>query len=632
MTHDDGATALFDTAESVRPLQAILRLVVDAEPKRWFGRAPRTKLLRTLNATVTTHPQPDAFRARLREDWLRANSVRMLAETGLPHHTDFIREAFKRLVDRYIPRLDESEDLFALLESLRLDEDDAKWLETLKREDLAPWRELLALPVDSYWDAAQLIGFRCAALGLSRDLLGLGPEAREMDSPFSRLPEALGALRLKPVDDESRGSWKALLATCRERLSMALAHLDEHGVSSDLVYRLDLLEIQLKRLEKLVDLALGEGDGLALAALLIRMGAEQRSLSGLVRGTLRRLARKVVEHTGETGEHYVAQSRKEWWRTLGSGGGGGALTAFTAAFKYGIAALPFAPMPMGILLAANYAVSFILMQFCHFTLASKQPAMTASALAGALENNESTRTMVGLSEGITRSQVAATLGNVLVTIPVTLLLDLVWKALSGHPVLTAEKAAHGLNDLHPLHSWAIPFAALTGVLLWLASLAAGWAGNWSAYRRFPEALAANPGIRRWLGPERAARLAPVVEHHFSGIIGYIVLGLLLGLLPLLLTFMGLPVEVRHVTLSAASLALCILPFHPGGAIPWADVAWGLAGIGLIGVMNFGVSFGLALITAERARGLDSSARRSLWRTLRAAFVERPMRFIFPSKE
>ena len=53
--------------------------------------------------------------------------------------------------------------------------------------------------------------------------------------------------------------------------------------------------------------------------------------------------------------------------------------------------------------------------------------------------------------------------------------------------------------------------------------------------------------------------------------------------------------------------------------------------GLIGVMNFGVSFGLALITAERARGLDSSARMNLWRTLRTAFVARPLRFIFPSK-
>ncbi len=626
----DRTSALLSLAAGPRPVEAILRLVVEAEPRRWTGGAPRTELLRTLNLALTAHPQSEACRDQLRQDWLRANSVRMLAEMGLPQHTDFLREAFKRLVDRYIPRLDESEDLFALLESLRLDESDAQWLESSRLEDLTPWKELLALPVESYWDAAQLVGFRCAALGLSRDLLGLGPEARELDSPFSRLPEALSALRSTGV--AAATGWNALLDTCRERLSMALAHLDEHGVSSDLVYRLDLLEIQLKRLEKLVGLALGEGDGLALAALLIRMGAEQRSLSGLVRGTLRRLARKVVEHTGETGEHYVAQSRKEWWRTLGSGGGGGALTAFTAAVKYSIAALPFAPMPIGLLLAANYAASFILMQFCHFTLASKQPAMTASALAGALENQESAHTIVGLSEGITRSQVAATLGNVLVTIPATLLLDLAWKAFSGHPVLTAERAAHGLNDLHPVHSWAIPFAALTGVLLWLASLAAGWAGNWSAYRRFPDALAANPRIRRWLGPEQAARLAPLVEHHFSGIVGYLVLGLLLGLLPLLLAFMGLPVEVRHVTLSAASLALCILPFHPGGAIPWADVAWGLAGIGAIGVMNFGVSFGLALITAERARGLDSSARRKLGRTLRTTFAQRPIRFFFPPKD
>ncbi len=627
--HQQVSGLLAQPGENVEWLESLMRWLLEAEPFRWGGRSPRTEKLRMLNDALSDHPQSEAVRARIRSVWTHTSGVRMLAETGLPNRTGFVGEAFQRLVDRHIPRLDEAGDLYALLERLRLDEDDAKWLELLSPKDLAPWENLLSLPPDAIWDAAQLLSFRAAALGLSRDLLGISPESRELDSPFGQLPGAIAALRENPELAEARQQWTDLLAACHVRLQAALAHLDEHGVSADMVYRLDLLEIHLRRMTRLVEMAQGKGQGILLATLLIRMGADQRSLSGLARGTLRRLARKIVEHTSETGEHYVARTRGEWWKTALAGAGGGALTAFTAAFKYGLGALPFAPMPMGLLLAANYSGSFIAMQFCHFTLASKQPAMTASALAGALENDEHSEVLVDLSAGISRSQVAATLGNVLITLPSALLLDFAWQGLAGHPLLSAEKAVHGLHDLHPFHSWTLPFAALTGVLLWLASLASGWAGNWSAFRQFPAALSANRGLRRWLGPERAAKLALLIEKHFSGVIGYIALGLLLGFLPMLLAFMGLPIEVRHVTLSAASLALCVGQLWSTGPVPWEAVAWGLVGIGLIGILNFGVSFGLALLTAERARGLAASARRNLGGALRRSFLKNPGRFFWP---
>ncbi len=620
---------LAQPGENVAWLESLMRWLLEAEPVKWGGHSPRTERIRLLNEVLASHPESESLRARIRGVWAHTSAVRLLAETGLPNRTGFWGEALQRLVDRHIPHLDEAGDLYALLERLRLDEGDARWLEGLAPDDLASWKTVLAMPVDAIWDAAQLLSFRAAALGLSRDLLGIAPEARELDSPFGQLPGAISGLRDNQEQADARQQWNDQLAACHARLQAALAHMDEHGVSADMVYRLDLLEIHLRRMTRLVDLAQGKVDGITLAALLIRMGAEQRSMSGLARSTLRRLARKIVEHTSETGEHYVAKTRSEWWKTALAGAGGGALTAFTAAFKYGLGALPFAPMPMGLLLAANYSSSFIAMQFCHFTLASKQPAMTASALAGALENDEDSKVLVDLSAGISRSQVAATLGNVLITIPASLLLDFAWQSLAGHPLLSAEKAAHSLHDLHPFRSLTLPFAALTGVLLWLASLASGWAGNWSAFRQFPEALSSHRGLHRWLGAERATKLAPMIEKHFSGIIGYVALGLLLGFLPVLLAFMGLPVEVRHVTLSAASLALCVGQLWSTGSVPWGDVAWGMTGIALIGVMNFGVSFGLALVTAERARGLAASARRNLASALRGSLLRHPGRFIWP---
>jgi len=604
--------------------EGVLRWLVQGAP-RAGDHSRRSTRLAALSEALRDDPRGPEWRARIRAVWSHTSAVRLLADTGLPSHTAFLREAVHRMVERFVPRLDPEADLSALLERLALSQADAEWLQSLAPETVEPWRDLLTLPPEAVWDAAQLLAYRATALGLARDLLGLAPDERELDSPFGRLPAVMAALRRgEPAD------WQGLLAECRDRLRHALAYLDSHGVSSELVYRLDLLEAHLRRMAELVDLTAGGLDGQAFAATLVRQQAEHRSFQGLLHSTTRRLARKVVEHTGRTGEHYIADTRAEWTGTFWSAAWGGVLTAFTAALKYGIAAALLAPMIAGLAFAGNYTASFVIMQFAGFTLASKQPAMTAASLAGALEERLPGQAMVDLVAGIARSQFMATLGNVLWTIPTAILLGLAWEKLTGHPLLGPETAAHSLRGLHLFRSWTLPFAALTGVFLWLSSLAAGWAANWSAFRRLPQALAGHRRLICWLGPERAAGVGRLVERHLGGVCGYIALGFLLGFMPVVFTFMGLAVEVRHVTLSAASLALCAAQALTGaGPMPWAALAWGMAGIAGIGVLNFGVSFMLALRTAIGARDVDRQGREGLRRLLWAAFRGNLWHFIGP---
>ena len=107
------------------------------------------------------------------------------------------------------------------------------------------------------------------------------------------------------------------------------------------------------------------------------------------------------------------------------------------------------------------------------------------------------------------------------------------------------------------------------------------------------------------------------------------LGVLLGFVPVAVTsFLGIPLEVRHVTLQAASLALASASLFGTSAFAWADVAWGGLAIALIGASNIGVSFALALHTAMRARDLGVDERARLWRAIRAAFREDPRRFLW----
>lgn len=594
---------------------------------RWLlAHAPaggcRTDALLLLNGCLESHPRSADLKRIIRSFASHSSGVRLLAETGLSDSQTLTREALQRLVDKAVPRLDPAGDLLAWLDRLELAPSDAAWVAGLPEELIAPWAELFSPVGESKGEAAQLLAFRAAALGLSRGLLRHQPQTRDLDSPFAELPGLVSAFL---AGQAPPFRLRELLDRCEACLAEAHAHLEGAGVSTTLVFQLDLLEGQLGRLRRL--LLPEPGAASSLLVELMEGSAAQRRLRPLLRTGLKRLARKVVEHTGETGEHYLARDADEL-RSMGRGAaGGGALTALTAIIKLAISHLSLAPGLQGLALAANYAGSFTVMQFLHLTLASKQPAATAASLAAVLET-PGTEDEVELVAAASRGQVVATLGNILLAAPVALLLDFLWRMGTGHTFVGAAKSAKLLAELHPLRSATVLFAAFTGFLLWLGSLAGGWAANWSAYRDLPEAVAHSPRLRALLGRRRARSLGMWLGEHFSGLFTCLVLGLLLGFLPVLLAFGGIPLEVRHVTLSAASAALAMGPGLAAGQVPWGEVCWAMLGVGIIGFLNFGVSFACSLRLALRARGVEGLARQALLVKLWKAFWKRPSRFLW----
>jgi site-specific recombinase len=611
-------------SSSTPRLEPLLRWLLEASPLDSVdGEARRTSRLRRLQEALAE----GTLREPLSEEWSHASAIRLLAETGLPDRTSLVGEGFLRMVDRIIPRLDAKGDLYALLDRLDLDEADAIWIEGLPGELRVAWGALLTPPRETWVHAALLLAHRASAVGLSRDLLALDPNGNDADSPFFNLSRTVRERGEQPDDPGARAAWEDCRTACSAVLDRAHASLEACGVSTDLVFRLELLEAQLHRIDHLLAFTSGEAHGLAFVAELVRGSAEQHGLWVLLNATVKRLARKVVEHTGDTGEHYIAQDRREW-RAMGwAAAGGGVLTAGTALVKYGLAALPLAPLLLGLALAFNYAFSFCLMQLLGFSLASKQPAMTAAALARALESGDGQAREIELVAAITRTQVIATVGNVFAAIPTALVISGLWLWLTGHGPFGPDTAQHSLHGNHPFHGWALVFAAATGVLLWLSSLASGWAANWSAYRRLPEALAQSHRIRALLGRGRSEALGRFVHRHISGFVGYLALGFLLVFVPMAFAFAGIHLEVRHVTLQAASLALASASLWSQGTLQWADVVWGLLGVALIGTLNFTVSFSLALWTALRARNLSGLNRRRLWWGILKTFNRQPGRFL-----
>jgi site-specific recombinase len=187
-----------------------------------------------------------------------------------------------------------------------------------------------------------------------------------------------------------------------------------------------------------------------------------------------------------------------------------------------------------------------------------------------------------------------------------------------------------VNALHPWHSGTIFYAALTGVLLWLSSLVAGWLENWAVYRRIPEALAYHRGLRRILGDSGAKKLADVFSNHIAGLGGNVSIGVLLALPPIVGAFFGLPLDVRHVTLSFGQLCLAGYALGPD-AVLRPDFLAALGGIGITLAINFGVSFSLALGVALRARDVPLAEVLRLVRLMTARFLREPRLFLLPPR-
>jgi site-specific recombinase len=438
---------------------------------------------------------------------------------------------------------------------------------------------------------------------------------------------------------EAERAWREAVEGCREELKAVLAHLEQQGISIDVVYVLEGIERALARQERVGDVLLAApgpervAAGFRLLLELARARVSDRSLRALLRSNMHLLARKLIERAGKTGEHYITSGRREYFQMIASAGGGGVLTLGTLTLKIQIALAHFAPFAEGVISGANYGLSFILIQLFGFTLATKQPSMTGATLASSLQANTSAQRMDQLVTQVARtcrSQLAAAMGNVSAVSIAAITLDLIWRMRGGEPFMHADKAAGVVASLHPWKSGTIWFAFLTGIILWLSSLAGGWFENFCVYHRVPQAIAEHR-YGRVLGRRFLRWLSEFFARNASGYGGSIALGMMLGMTPVLGKFFGLPLDVRHVTLSTGTLALALVRDGWAG-LHRPEALWAMAGIAVIFTLNLSTSFMLALTVALRAREVPRRDRMALFANIFRRFFRSPREFLLPPRK
>jgi site-specific recombinase len=616
----------------------------------WQPRAERQFHNRLINWMTQLEQNPDLrsrFQQAIRSMLASLDSVSLFAEAGIPAQHALIREITSRLFQHWLPPPKAENDTARLFNAVF---DSKRAVERFLNMDSAIFDRLVAIfwseeGLDAYpqvhrdvHEALRLLAARVSARGTSRAVrYRTGRQAIE-ESPSYALVFATERLIVCEHAEAAQNcleTWLNSVFACRGEVALVRLHMEDAGANSPLVFDLGAMDAALDRMELLAgtleeDAAKTPSAVRQLLNTLVRAQLQDSRVSSLVRQNFNLLARKTVERTGHGGEHYIAHNRKEYWHMWAAAIGGGFLTVFTAAIKLHVISTHRSPFMEFLLVGTNYAISFLLLQIFGLALATKQPAMTGATLANIINRNrgDSRRSQVtDFAASISRTQLAAAIGNVLAVSLGAVVFNLLWLKTFHHPYLPAAQAQKVYQSLRPLASPTAIDAALTGVLLWLAGLIGGWFENFAVYHRIPASIAQHK-LRQTIGDGSMQRLADWVDRNIGPWSTSISLGYLLAFMPVVAEFFGLPLDVRHVTLNTGMFAFAAARVGPSAfAQVWLYSA--MVGIAVMFVLNLGVSFAIASYVALRAYDVSQQERTSLLRYVFKQLISSPLQFFFP---
>jgi site-specific recombinase len=585
--------------------------------------------------------------------------------SGLLPSTGFFSETARRITHRLLPDVVTPAYLKDLLTVIFHRKDDEIWVEAVPDEVWDNFfRALLgdgeaashdgdSLPIalSEMLEALRILSYHVSAIGLNPELVRIDPQLEELESPFlaqnTEVVAYLEAYRAwwgKPeatfVDKEAHLG--VMLDQCQEVLQRVRRRASRLGTSLTLTFTLERLRQHLDRIHELLDLLHELHQTRAVVSLLpqavtlfkqtVRAECRKNRLSDYWSTNVGLLSRRMTESASKRGEKFITTTRREYFGMLVSAALGGFIIAFMSALKIVLGKLHLAPLTEALCFCLNYGIGFALIHFLGGTVATKQPAMTANAIAASIgEIRGKTRDLDNLATVVVRtlrSQFAAIVGNLGLSIPVAILFSFAFQHLTGHYFIDTVKAKDLFDTVRPL-SGAPFFAAIAGVCLFLSGLIAAYYDNLTAYNRIPERLAQLRWPRRLFGEALSRRFTAYVENNLGALAGNFFFGFLLGGVTAMGVLFGLPLDIRHIAFSSAFIGYAAAAYD--FVMPIGLIGMTALGILLIGLMNLLVSFSLALYVAMRSRGITFVQGSILTTLVLRHFFSHPLDFFFPPR-
>lgn len=591
------------------------------------------------NEVVASH-----VRASLRRDLGSYRYVHALAEGGILTDHGFVSEFGRRVVWKVLPELLPENDVRQVVDGLLATE--GRWLEGLTADG---WRHLVDLVVvdedcighlhEDVAAAIRGLAQRAGALGIDEELTDRLFEVDDYNSPFLDLSERanvfLEANRDTLGDDTTHAALLECITQCRGIITTFRDSKLKLGTSLRLTTITRRLLQQLERMELLIRVVRpADRDELVtslalLIADLLRAHRRHRSLRVWYRKSTDLLTYQLTELSAKKGNQYISTDRKGYVAFFWASVWGGAVVAVFALLKLWLDALDLPLALEATAFSLNYALCFTLINLTGGVLATKQPAVTASAIAQRMdEATTGDAKLAGVVEMVMlvwRSQFISFVGNLICAFPMAWLISFGAKMLTGSSLASTAKAQYLLGNVHPLESAALYYAGIAGFFLFASGFAAVGLNNLVTHGQVAERMERAPLLVRM--PSFARRLGTFVDTYFGAIVGNVILGFMLGGASLLGVLFGVPFDIRHIAFASAHFGVAVQ--SAPALISFDTAVWSAVGVAGIGFVNFVVSFGLTLLTTLRSREVTFPRFGLLAFMVFQDFRQRPASWFFP---
>ena len=615
--------------------------------------------------------KPDSiafFKEKLHNVFANKQKVILFTDAGLLNSVSFFKELRRRISRQLLPDQPSEENIQYVLNQLFYRPSDVKWVHQIPLDN---WKELFEiLAVSTFYEdseskttskqillAIMILSQRMGGLALQTDVRRMVPEYAHLNSPFIALDDELNNLARtlskedKPYlyiqDHELDYKQLNILAgQCEDFVNKADANTSKYGVSFSVNQTLLLIRQQIKRIKRLYNYLFIEKEAdkcektIAFYLDMVKTNSKKNNIRKLIDDSVYNITYEITNYTGKTGEHYITSTTGEYFKMLKTALWGGVIVGFMCLVKLYMSMQPDqSDFFRALNYSFNYAIGFVLIYLTGSTLATKQPAMTASTIAKTLEslsdndnNKEKQKHYTEFSALFTRlfrSQFIAFVGNVFGAFPVSMLLAIGMSYLSGYNIAT-KKSLHLLEDLNIWHTPVFLYACIAGIFLFLSGIIAGNVASVNNFNNFYYRLSEHPFLKGFFGKVRMQRVANWMQQKWPSVVSNIWFGVFMGSAWAIGHFFGLPIDIRHITFASGNLAYGL--YGMNFIISLENILWCILGIGIIGLGNFIVSFGLSLWIALRSREVPASELKYLGRCVWRAFKARPRAFFFPVKE
>lgn len=651
------------TALSEVPDPAVLKRLIDELRVSEKQPTLANEKIQQLIDILQLHPEyGDGLASFVLRLIIEYRQIALYTDTGIMSDHGFF-SSFRRLIGhRFLPLLPEDDSVVELAGYLFNQPQDERWLATIDQDN---WDILVALlkvsndhlnlvasAKNNILNAIVILSYRITGIGLHPDLMNAYPQMLNYSAAFvAQNQEAVlfvnqyrQAHELDNLTDTipeqavSPAPLLVMLEQCEDMVATIRKRVYKTGISIHLTNMMLRLDQSLQRMRILTELVADNTDNrdraiIELIQTLITTANRRYSIGYLIDNNTKLLSRKVTENASRVGANYISTDKSGYKKMFKKASIGGFIIAFMATLKILAFQLAIAPMGRAFVNSMIYGLGFVFIYIVHGTVATKQPAMTAAAIASTISDGSGKKShqLTKLSElvvDILRTQFIAIMGNVMLAIPVALLISFAWLNYFGTPMINADKAAHLLHDLDPFRSLALPHAAIAGVYLFLSGLIAGYYDNLAVYNKIGARIHRHWLLQRLLPKSWLQRLSAFIEANLGAIMGNFIFGVFLGSTATIGFLFGLPIDIRHIAFSSANLAHGLFNLS-ATQMSWEVILLSILGVILIGMMNLMVSFSLALFVALRSKEVRFFEWSRLTKLIVSHIISHPSDFFWP---